>query len=58
MLCAGPRLRLFEKGRLLDRALMDRRRWKPSGCLPATGNEIFTYITERSVGGATIIASD
>jgi hypothetical protein len=51
-------VRLFEKGRLLDRVPTDRRHWKPNGDLPATAKEIFRYITESASADATIIASD
>ena len=51
-------VRLFKKGRLFDRAPMDRRRWEPGGDLPTTAREISNYIADNGSADATIVASD
>ena len=51
-------VRLFKKGRLFDRAPMDRRRWEPGGDLPTTAMEISNYIADSGSADATIVASD
>jgi hypothetical protein len=51
-------VRLFKKGRLFDRAPMDRRRWGPGMDLPKTAKEISKYIADSGSAEATIVASD
>ena len=51
-------VRLFKKGRLFDRAPMDRRRWEPGADLPTTAKEISKYISDSGSAEATIVASD
>jgi hypothetical protein len=43
-------VRLFKKGRLFDRAPLDRRRWGPGGDLPTTAKEISNYIADSGSG--------
>jgi hypothetical protein len=51
-------VRLFKKGRLSDRAPMDRRRWGPASDLAETAKEISNYIADSGSAEATIVASD
>ena len=51
-------VRLFEKGRLFDRAPVDRRRWGPGSDLAETAKEISRYIDDGGSVDATIVASD
>ena len=51
-------VRLFEKGRLFDRAPVDNRRWGPGSDLAETAKEISRYITDSGSLDATIVASD
>jgi hypothetical protein len=51
-------VRLFKKGRIFDRAPMDRRRWEPGADLKETAKEISKYISDSGSVEATIVASD
>ena len=51
-------VRLFEKGRLFDRAPVDRRRWGAGSDLAETAKEISRYIDDAGSVDATIVASD